>query len=329
MRAFPKGQALPTRKHLPRIISQISVVDQLVERFFFQGYTDKELDFYPMLPTKKGIGFNEEHAHAIGESVRLIAEALGVDPVVSDVSGWERQLTQILTTLVARHIYMTADEVTKDTATVTLMRALRWWSGSLMTAPYVLDTGEIIDFKQARVQQSGDFLTTTCNGIARGICAVYVGSKPTNNGDDTVEFPLLKGINLKEAYNSIGLPVRDVETQSGESFTFCSHHFQRQVGGSWICWLSCWERMAYESSYSVNCDKADLANYLSEIRMMPDSCPDKARLIEWFNWRHAVLRAASGHDQEEECEQHQEEGSPESTSPVHWADEEGWPLKLA
>lgn len=308
MRLFAKKQAQKRSKELPRLIASVSVVDQIVTRFFFMNYADAESAFYPNLPTKKGIGFNREHAQKIGKFVDSVSEIFDENPIASDVSGWEKNFSQDLADLHAKHMFETCEN--SDDCGTFLANACEWWSKSLLTTPYVLDTGHIINFDDLRVQRSGDYLTTSSNGVGRGICAEYVGSYGMEMGDDCLEWPVFDAegqrITTEELirrYAEIGLPVRDVEFQTPGDFVFCSHRFKRQDDGSWHCWLDSWQRMLYESSYSKLYDESTLANYLSEVEDMPPS-REKSKILFFLESRKMLLRAVAEHDKIKEKGEH-------------------------
>jgi hypothetical protein len=171
----------------------------------------------------------------------------------------------------------------------------------------VTDEGLLISFNNRRVQRSGDFLTTSSNGLGRGVCAEHVGSVSIQMGDDALEWKRTSVDDLKSRYLEIGLPVRDVESQSRDDFTFCSHRFKRQDDGSWHCWLDSWERMLYESSFSRLSDASTLRNYEAEIEDMP-SGDDKDRILTFLKCREVLLGAVAGHDEQEESEKDQHPG---------------------
>jgi len=286
-------------KVLPRLIANVSIIDQLVERIFFMPYAEAEGEFYPDLPTKKGIGFNREHAAMIGDRVVAISDALNLEPVASDVSGWEKNFSQDLANAHSGH--MTETCTNENQCKLTLAKACSWWSQSLLTTPYVLDEGLLINFDDTRVQRSGDYLTTSSNGVGRGTCAEYVGSVSIEMGDDCLEWTRYDVETLKKRYLEIGLPVRDVESQSRDDFVFCSHRFKRQADGSWHCWLDSWQRMLYESSFSRLNDASTVYNYLAEVEDMPLS-GDKSKILSFLNAREVLLGAVAGHDKQEKNE---------------------------
>lgn len=293
MRVFPKGQANPKRKPLPRVIASCSVVDQLVCRLFFQGFAEGESDAYPMLPTKKGLGFNRDHAHLIGEGVRIVSETLGKEPLGSDVSGWEKNFGYDE----ARSLTHVMGETCTNRAACenNLRNASAWWSKSLVTTPFVLDDGTLLCFFDKKGNRSGDYLTTSVNGCGRNVAATAVGNYSVEMGDDALEWSDLSAEKLIEGYRGINLPVRDVVKHSRDSFLFCSHRFQRRSDGIWVAWLETWERMLFEASYSKRNDESTCLNYEMEIAEMPEG-PEKARIISFLSRRQEMLGAVAEHE---------------------------------
>jgi hypothetical protein len=113
---------------------------------------------------------------------------------------------------------------------------------------------------------------------------------------------------LIDTYKEIGVPVRDVEEQRGDSFLFCSHRFERRSDGSWACWLETWQRMLYEPSFSRLNDLGTNSNYRAEIEMMPP-CEDKYRILNYLDRRKDLLGAIVGHEQEQESSYEQDPDS--------------------
>lgn len=304
VRLFPKNQALPRRKSMPRCISQISVVDQMIERLFFQGYTDAEGNCFPNLPTQKGIGFTAELAQQVGDKVYGISQVLESDPIASDVSGWEKNFDLELAENHATVMASTAEDY--DECKEIFDKAANWWCESMFSTPYIMDDGRLITFDDLKVQRSGDFLTTSSNSSGRSYMAEGVGSEAVTMGDDCLEWSEDPG-KLPELYSALNLPVRDVERHKPGDFIFCSHRFQRQGDGSWRCWLETWERMIFESSRSKLNDPSTTANYLSEIAMMPDG-DTKDRLVGYLAGRSRLLGAVAGHEWQEESHQDPDPG---------------------
>nr|WRQ64875.1 RNA-dependent RNA polymerase [Sobelivirales sp.] len=294
-RLFPKNQALPKRKPLPRVICGASIVDQLVTRIFFQGFAKSEGKCYPhVVTTKKGVGFSDEHAQAIGEQVELLSELFGAPPKVSDVKGWEKTFDRSVAECSRRPMIMTCKNY--QACIQCFHRSFEWWKHSLCTNCAVFDDGTLIVFMDDKVQRSGNYLTTTSNGIGRATCAFLVGSVPCTAGDDCFEWSELSVEELIEAYKSIGLTVRDVSQVRPNSVDFCSHHFYKKGGcdGAWTCYLFAHQRMLWEASRDRKIDPNSDENWLKEIENAPDcDFVDKVKLF--LNERNRVLRAVAGH----------------------------------
>jgi hypothetical protein len=62
--------------------------------------------------------------------------------------------------------------------------------------------------------------------------------------------------------------------------------------------LDSWQRMLYESSFSVDNTPSTMENYLSEIRFMPP-CEEKDQILAFLNSRKVLLSAVAGHDKQE------------------------------
>lgn len=298
-RYFPKRQANPKRKALPRVIASASIVDQLVTRIFFQDLADNEGAAYPRLCTKKGIGFSPEHAEILGPLFDSKSKEFCSSPMISDVEGWEKNFDSS----VCKMVRLTIDQLCVNKS-VFLDKALDWWEGTLLSNLGFLDDGTLIDFCDNKVQRSGNFLTTTSNGMARAGLAFLAGSQPFCCGDDCNEWNVLSADELKDVYVSMGVPLRDVEVTPPDRYTFCSHTFTK-VEGAWTCWLSSWERMIWEAAHNPILDYGSNLNWIKEVAYMDDATTRNA-ILGFLELRLAILEQAklpmarSEHDEEEE-----------------------------
>lgn len=301
-RVFAKKQAQKVTKTKPRCIISVSLIDQLVTRYFFQGYTDAEGAAYPNLLTMKGVGFNKKHATCVGMAQDCMNDKFDNGPVASDVKGWEKSVTY--QSACASHDIMhdTCDNLDNPNQEKGFKLAFAWWSMSLISNLYVLDNGQLIDFRDKKGQRSGDFLTTTCNGDSRAVCALAIGSLPKVNGDDCIEWTRLTAEQLVEAYKKFNLPVREVKQFPKDRFEFCSHVFARDptVEGGWLCWLASWERMVYESSFSKDLDESEI-NWKDEMINNPDPEVIK-KFMSYLHERRRVLTSFPEHDEEIESQ---------------------------
>lgn len=88
---FIKKEPHPKRKldeGRYRVITAISVVDQVVERMLFSRLVDSYKDLYPEGACAIGIGFTEEHAGMFARTVQRSAATHG-GLVSGDISGWD------------------------------------------------------------------------------------------------------------------------------------------------------------------------------------------------------------------------------------------------
>lgn len=288
-RYFPKKQAHPVRKTLPRMIASASIVDQLVTRCFFQGFTEKEGQVYPLLCTKKGIGFDAEHAALLGPQFDAMCAKYG-PPLISDVVGWEKNFTSVLADATATVMINTSTNPLSQN----LHRACSWWATTLLTNPGYLDDGAIISFGDAMVQRSGNYLTTTSNGIGRATLAYYVGSVPFCCGDDCNEWSFKTPLQIHQEYERLGLPLRDVKVGTIGRYEFCSHVFTKDVNGKWVSWLFSWQRMIWEAANNKTYDYGSDMNWLKEVENMDDVVT--CSLIKKFIAERALLITHGEHD---------------------------------
>lgn len=302
VRLFAKKQAQKKSKPKPRCIASVSLIDQLVTRFFFQGYTDAEGANYPNLLTMKGIGFNKYHATCMGLAQECLDDKFTKGPVASDVKGWEKSVTYQSALASKDIMHDTCTNLNTPGQKRAFELAFAWWSMSLVTNLYVLDSGELIDFRDEKGQRSGDFLTTTCNGNSRALCALAVGSIPKVNGDDCLEWTEKSAEELIEAYHKISLPVREVTQFPKTRFEFCSHVFAKDptAEGGWLCWLKTWERMVYESSFSRDLDESE-TNWKDEMINNPD-VEVVERFLSYLRERRKVLTSFPEHDEIKESQ---------------------------
>lgn len=216
-------------------------------------------------------------------------------PLISDVSGWEKNFTSDLTYPTVHVMRRTCINSNKY-----LARASAWWSHTLLSNICYLDDGSLINFGDNKVQRSGNYLTTSSNGIARATLAYYVGSVPFCCGDDCNEWSLNTPAQLKANYDSIGLPLRDVSVGSKSRFEFCSHVFTN-VDGEWKCWLFAYQRTLWEAAHKSVHDPGTDANWIKEIVDM-DDFDLRDKIIDFIRIR-ALLICRDGHEERKQvCE---------------------------
>lgn len=251
-------------------------------RIFFGDFADKEANSFPTICTKKGIGFSGWQKEVMVECFEEVTKNTGSHPVVSDVSGWEKTFSLDLCNVVC----CVMNQLNYQFGHQHINTMLAWYLFTLFRNPGYLDIhplfpdeGALISFQHDKVQRSGNFLTTTSNGIGRSYLAFFVGSYPVSMGDDCCEWPNCALDTLKERYKALRLPLRDVEAlpvvKGNINYKFCSHSFWKDpdLEGSeraYRCWLFAWERMIFEAHCKPRVNAEDLENYTKELEEMPN-----------------------------------------------------------
>lgn len=285
-RAFGKNQAHTLKKTDVRIIAAQALADQLLCRIFFNEYTEAEMRSFPDLPNKKGISFAEKGSTKIYTQYRATVRKHGC-AIASDVEGWEKKVSREIVEVAADAISATCNN---HSAAASL--AIEWWKESLLNNPYYIDDGEIVSFDDSTVMRSGNYLTTSANGIMRYALAVAAGAEEAwTMGDDCVEWwARLLGETDEELkarviakYATMNVKIRSVEILGDTRLTFCSHDY---VGASRLTA----DGLAVETAVSYLCDpgrmiyelvhkpaaglrgitESDVLNYLVEVQYHPD-----------------------------------------------------------
>jgi hypothetical protein len=247
-----------------RVISGIGLIDQSVERVLFSVFNEGILSNYPTLDALLGIGFTDDMDQKVGEVFSEFIEQApdGRVPVTSDISGWDRCMSKLMTTGFSDVVYILCSNPSPE-----LRLFLTNWVRLSTDTLVALPCGLIISKGFEGHTVSGSYETTVWNGIVRLLCAATFGNRAKVQGDDCIE--LAKDFKLLiDQYNAVGLPVRDVVEQSGDSFTFCSHHYVRKKD-KWTAKLLSWPKALYKLLCSPKPDEELLAAFLQEVRHDP------------------------------------------------------------
>jgi len=278
---FKKNQVDPIRKVDGRIIMGLSIVDQLVERFFFTNAMEMEERLYPNLPNLKGHGISPEKNASFMKKYQDICRVYGRPMYSSDVRGWEKRFgletASVLSTLLTR---------THKTSNLYLNRILDWWRYSLLSTPVYLPDGRIVCSVDLKGMKSGDLLTNFGNGVGRVHAGYYVGSKAViTNGDDCDELNDLDVEPLKAAYSEMFVELRACELQSYEKTEFSSHQY-RMVEGQVRCHLITWDRMLTTSLRDPESSK-DVEDWARAVSLELADHPDeylRAKVCLYIDW---------------------------------------------
>lgn len=222
IRAFVKNESHPLTKQLTnrwRIISSVSIVDQLIDRLLHTTQNKVEIALWQFIPSAPGLGLSSD---ADGKKLikRIERLAKDGDVALSDVSGfdWSVQEWEILLDARARCELQAAPPANRD---LIMKRA-----NCLCTSLWVAPDGVIFAQTFKGVVKSGTYNTSSTNSRIRAIMAWLAGALwAVTMGDDCVEEP---SSDAERVYKELGHPLRKYEI--GYNFDFCSFDFDREAG---------------------------------------------------------------------------------------------------
>jgi len=212
-----------------RLISSVSLIDQLVERVLFGVQNRVEISMWEMIPSKPGIGLTDEMAKKVFLNTRM-ASSLG--PLAeADISGWDWSVQ--------------AWELEADVEIrIQLCKGLHSCASNAMRARMFCLANSVFSFSDGHMiaqvypglMKSGSYLTSSSNSRMRVFDHYVLATQsPTwvqAMGDDSVEVDISRpGKSGAELYESLGKTVgmynlcpRDASDRV-ESFEFCSQRF--------------------------------------------------------------------------------------------------------
>ncbi len=207
-------------EHRERLIDGTSLQDQLFDRYLSMIQSKLIIDCFEVTPNANGFGHCPEHIQ------KLIDHTPSTVPLAStDVPGWDWRVTFWSLVVVA---YVTAS---LQPFSWVYMMVLVKRAFCLANVPMVI--GRKVYWCGPNKQKSGSYWTTLWNTMMRVSAAFYLWVDWARAaGDDCNETNFdssPESIRLiEEAYNSIGLPLKEYNVYAGQSeFDFCSWKFNR------------------------------------------------------------------------------------------------------
>lgn len=220
-----------------RLISSVSLVDQLVERMLFGNQNKIEAQLWDTIPSKPGMGLSTKDQHSkiwnnvhFGHWVKPAAEA--------DISGfdWSVQDWELWADCTMR-IQLGGFDGLLKMATINRFHCL-------MNSVFQLSNGELFSQDLPGLMKSGSYCTSSTNSRIRCLMAELIGSPwCIAMGDDSVEGYVP---DAKDKYFALGHVCKDYvpcETNpdgSLKSFNFCSHWVSRDR-----TWLTSWPKTLF------------------------------------------------------------------------------------
>jgi len=231
VRMFVKNEPHAARKldkKAYRLISSVSVADQLVSRILNGRLNEWEIENFTKIPSQPGMGLEDEDLCrmvewlAVGRGPlpdnatgRAAMKWLSSGPglVSTDISGFDWNVT----------LWQLRDEAHLRCRLYGLLRADKAWSlihgrtTALAHAVFVLSDGTMFAQAVPGLQKSGDYTTSSANSRIMTYTLVLSGAtRAWTMGDDAVS------VDTDEATLRHYLDVKEFQ-KSTECLTFCSH----------------------------------------------------------------------------------------------------------
>jgi hypothetical protein len=240
VRLFVKQEPHPSRKIREgrfRLISSVSLIDQLVERMLF-GYQNRlEISRWKSCPSKPGMGLSQAHqAEAVWEYAAY--RATKSPAAEADISGfdWSVQHWELMEDCEMRIVLGDFGPLAA--------KAARNRFTCLANSVFQLSDGTLIAQGLPGLMKSGSYCTSSSNSRIRCLMAKLIGSEwCMAMGDDSVEGFVPEA---QEKYRALGHECKEYlpceTTSSGElkKFNFCSHELSRDK-----CFLTTWEKTLF------------------------------------------------------------------------------------
>jgi len=278
VRVFVKNEPHPEIKIKQgrlRLISSVSLVDQLVERVLMTQQNKAEIENWHKIPSKPGLGLDDDGLRRIWEYVKPWT---GVK-FEADISGWDfgLQLWEMLWEADVRA------ELAGMVGTIyhKALRSRVWCEANTL---FMLSNGSLIAQTKPGKRCSGSYNTSAGNSRCRVGLGYIVGSTQIMAmGDDSVE----EGVaGAREQYEAMGHIVK-LFAESKDGFEFCSTRiFERegQVVGEPVNWSRTFFRLLHA------CEGFDerLSQFKFEMRHSPylEPCLLVLKRIGWGSSKH-------------------------------------------
>lgn len=249
-----------------RLICVVSLIDQLVCRYFNQAQNDAEILAARRgryIPNKIGLAASvPKFCHLIANHVHKFQRI-----VDNDMSGWDWSVN---TRDLWNECYI--KQCLCDHADARFLNGMINQCLVQGLSTFVLSNGEVWQQAFPALQKSGSFTTGSGNGRIRTLLAMQVGSRDcVVMGDDCVEDTDLSQSELTASYLKLGKRLTDVHIREGDSpsFSFCSHTIQFQ-DDQWVGVPEQVPRCVIRAVYSKESTELVLADLERDLQYSPN-----------------------------------------------------------
>lgn len=205
-----------------RLVASVSIVDEIVEKLVFYKQLKKEIEVWPTIPSKAGMGIalDEDAALLLGPYLGKLKEMFSCD-----VSGWDwtcqkwdfEEATQSFLANISNRSEG-FDRVARNRIDCLMTKVLATSDGNL----YCLGNGN--RFLKG-IQASGTPTTSGLNSRARCLLAYYAGSRDVfiAMGDDFVGDSFGTEEEMVQEYAKLGRKLTNVVIGDPDKVEFCSN----------------------------------------------------------------------------------------------------------
>jgi len=251
-----------------RIISNVSLVDQLIERMLCSNQNQLEISEWRNCPSKPGMGLHDEgmqelyHGFLARQSQERIAE--------TDVSAWDWSVPGWLLQLegdLRQQLYGAPQHCA-------LTVLLKFRASVIARKVFITSDGDLFSQIKPGIQASGSYLTSSSNSRMRVSLGYLIGADWVEAmGDDDVESEVP---NARQLYSELGFSVKDYKRCPTGIFEFCSTRFD----GSWKGVPVQWARTLYR--YLSHSPAARAANPAYRVQLLDDlrHHPEQQEIVE-------------------------------------------------
>jgi len=227
-----------------RIISGVSLVDNLVERLLYSTLNKVEIELHNYISFKPGMGLHDEGQRDLYNAFQRCQSE---DDIVStDVSGWDWSVCMKL--LLMDHRYRCLFVRSRAWKKLSYVRNL-----CLQYKVFQLPSGEMYEQLVPGIQCSGSYNTSSTNSHMRFflsfIVARSLGVTPKTRGvqmgDDALE-GYVEG--MKQRYVDFGFTVKEVTRMATNVFEFCSTLWDNSEKGFPLSWTKTLFRFLFKNT---------------------------------------------------------------------------------
>ena len=279
VRLFVKNEPhnqLKIKQGRMRLISSVSLVDQLVERILISQQNKAEIDQWNLIPSKPGMGLDDSGLEKIWEYV----QPWSGKRFEADISGWDFGLQ-------AWEMLWEADVRAELAGMVGTLyhKALRSRVWCEANSLFMLSNGVLLAQTVAGKRCSGSYNTSAGNSRCRVMLGYLVGAPQIMAmGDDSVEVGVEGAV---DKYEKMGHIVKTFAESVG-GFEFCSTRISLR-DGKVVGEPVNWSRTFYRLLHATSGFEERRAQFCFEMRHSPHlaRCLSVLERIGWGSSNHA------------------------------------------